>query len=200
MLLGLTGGYCAGKNAAAAILEKLGWLCIDVDRLGHEAIDRAQETIVARFGEGIIGPEGRIDRRALAAILFSDPAALAAQEAIIHPIAIELLDERIAAAQRAVEQSGGEARICINAALLYVAPQARRCDLILEIRAPLWIRLRRAKIRDGSGVLASLRRMLRQRGLWKKRRSIGPAVQFISNRGSLEQFERRLRRALDRAV
>ena len=97
MLLGLTGGYCVGKNAVAAILEKRGWTCIDVDALGHEAVELARDAIVARFGTGVIGSDGRVDRKAVARIVFADPAALADQEAIVHPVAIRLLDARIAA-------------------------------------------------------------------------------------------------------
>jgi len=106
MIIGLTGGYCAGKNAVAAILERLGWTCIDVDRLGHEAIDLAREAIVARFGPGVLGRDGLVDRKAVASIVFADPAALADQEAIVHPIAIRLLDERIAAAESVARADG----------------------------------------------------------------------------------------------
>ena len=196
MLLGLTGGYCAGKNAAAALLEERGWTCIDVDGLGHEAIDQAAEAIVARFGAAVIGPEGRVDRRALAAIVFSDRKALADQEAIVHPIAIELLDERIARAGAAAASEGREALVCVNAALLYIAPQAARCDAILELHAPLLARLRRARARDGASALAALRRIVRQRRLWRRRASVGRPVVRVYNGGDRAALENALERAL----
>jgi dephospho-CoA kinase len=119
MVIGLTGGYCAGKNAVAELLERRGWTCIDADALGHEAVDMARDEIVGRFGAAALGPGGRVDRRELARVVFADPDALADQEAIIHPIAIRLMEERIAAAEAAARAGGVEPLVCINAALLH---------------------------------------------------------------------------------
>ena len=120
-----------------------------MDRLGHEAVDVARDAIVDRFGPGVLGPDGRVDRKAVARIVFSDPAALADQEAIVHPIAIRLMEERVAAAESEAMAAGLESLICVNAALLYRTPQALRCEAIIEVRAPLLARIRRAKTRDG---------------------------------------------------
>jgi dephospho-CoA kinase len=198
MLLGLTGAYCAGKNAVASILESAGWTCIDVDKLGHEAMELAREPIVERFGGAALGPDGRLDRRAIARIVFSDPAALADQEAIVHPIAIRLTDERIAAAEAAAGASR-EPKVCMNAALLYRTPQAGRCDAILEVRAPLLLRLRRARLRDGLGAGRALQRMLRQASFWRLRSASGRPVIFLWNGGSRERLEAETRRALKEA-
>lgn len=200
MLLGLTGGYCAGKNAAAAILEGLGWICIDVDKLGHAAIDRAADAIVARFGPSVLGSDGRVDRRALAAVVFSDRRALADQEAIVHPIAIAMIDELLSRLVAEAVREGREPRICLNAALLYVAPQAGRCDAILEIRAPLAARLGRARSRDGATLAQALRRIWRQRRLWNRRGSLGRPVVFVCNRGGIGELENQMRRGLDEAL
>jgi dephospho-CoA kinase len=187
MLLGLTGGYCAGKNAVAGILEERGWTCIDVDALGHEAVELARDEIVRRFGPGVLGPDGRVDRRALARIVFSDLSALADQEAMVHPIAIRLLDERIAAAEAEAASAGKEARICVNAALLHRSPQAARCDAIIEVRAPFALRLLRGMRRDGTGALAVLRRITRQSGfraaLRAAARAAGLRVLVLRNAG-----------------
>jgi dephospho-CoA kinase len=199
MLLGLTGGYCAGKNAAAAILERRGWNCIDVDKLGHEAIDRAAGAILARFGKAVLGSDGRIDRRALAAIVFSDKRALADQEAIVHPIAIAMIDELLARIEAAAAHGDREPLVCLNAALLYVAPQALRCDAIVEIQAPLILRLKRAGARDGATLAAALKRIWRQRSLWRRRASIGRPVVVVSNRGDWEDLEAGLNRGLEKA-
>lgn len=164
MILGLTGGYCAGKNAVAEILERKGWACIDVDRLGHDAIETAKDAIARRFGDGVLAPDGRVDRRELARIVFSDPEALADQEAIVHPIAIRLMDERIEAAASAAASAGVEPRICVNAALLHRTGRIASCDAVLEVRAPLLVRAWRGMKRDRSGYLAALRRITRQRG------------------------------------
>lgn len=200
MLLGLTGGYCAGKNAVAAILEKRGWTCIDVDALGHEAVESARDAIVARFGPGVIGPDGRVDRKAVARIVFADPAALADQEAIVHPAAIRLLDERISAAEALALAADREPRVCVNAALLYRTPHAGRCDAIIEVRAPLLARIRRARLRDNLGVRRTLERIARQRPFWRLRGASGRPVAFLWNSGGLDELDAVLERSMERCL
>jgi len=177
MLIGLTGGYCAGKNSACAILEARGWKCIDADLLGREAmrLPEAREAILRRFGPGVALPDGSLDRRAIAELVFSDPAALADQEAIVHPIAIRLIGERIAAAEAAARAEGRESLVCVNAALLHRSGMLARLDAVIEIRAPILIRLLRGMRRDGEGLGGALRRLTRQRGFAAALRSAAAA-------------------------
>jgi dephospho-CoA kinase len=200
MLLGLTGGYCAGKNAVTAILQKMGWICIDVDALGHEAVELARDEIVRRFGTSVLGPDGFVDRKAVARIVFADPAALADQEAIVHPIAIRLTDERIAASEAEAKATGRVSLICINAALLYRAPQAARCDAIIEVRAPLITRIRRAKARDGIGTWRALERIMLQRALWRLRKASGSPILVLRNSRSRKALESAAAKVLSDAL
>jgi dephospho-CoA kinase len=200
MLLGLTGGYCAGKNEVAKILARKGWTCIDVDALGHEAIELARDAIAARFGEGVLLDDGRVDRKAVARIVFADPAALADQEAIVHPVAIRLADERIASALASATAAGAQPRVCVNAALLHRAPQAALCDAIIEVRAPLIIRLARGLKRDQAGFLVTLRRITRQRGFRAALRAVartqGQAIIPLRNALGRDALEAAIERAL----
>lgn len=195
MLLGLTGGYCAGKNAVAALLAERGYLCVDVDRLGHEALagEEGARAVRARFGEDAIGPDGGVDRKALAAAVFGDPAALADLEAIVHPLVYRLL-------WAVLEPARAEGRdICLNAALLYRMPEAASCDAILEVRAPLLLRLRRGRARDGLPPRRVLERIWSQRSFWRRRREAKRPVVVVRNGGSLADLEAGLDRALARA-
>ena len=88
-LIGLTGNIACGKSTVVGLLRELGAHAIDADRVTHE-LQRPGETvyerIVAEFGAGILAePGGPIDRRALGAIVFADPAALRRLEQIVHP-------------------------------------------------------------------------------------------------------------------
>jgi dephospho-CoA kinase len=198
MLIGLTGGYCAGKNQVAALLAARGWACVDADAFGHEAVDMARDEIIRRFGAAALAADGGVDRRALARIVFSDPAALADQEAIIHPIAIRLMDERIAEAEAASRAAGVEARVCVNAALLHRAGIADRLDAILEVRAPLPIRVARGLRRDGATLPEVLRRITRQRGFRRALRAAaaGKPILVLRNCRSRAALERALERVL----
>lgn len=89
--IGLTGNIATGKSTVAAMLADLGAYVIDADRLTHELMGPGSEVtraIVDRFGPGVLDPDGAIDRGALGAIAFADPAALADLERIVHPSVI----------------------------------------------------------------------------------------------------------------
>jgi dephospho-CoA kinase len=204
MLLGLAGGYSSGKSTVASLLEGEGWAVVDADALGHEAIELARGAIAARFGDGVLGPDGRVDRRAVARIVFSDPAALADQEAIVHPIAIRLVGERVAAAAEAARSRGEEARTCVHAALLHRSGLVPSLDAILLVEASLFARIARALSRDRTGLLDVLRRIARQRDFSAElRRQAGEAgvpIVRLRNSGSRAELERRLRDSLARAL
>ena len=208
MLLGLTGGYCAGKNTVAELLEKRGWTSIDVDRLGHRALELARDEVLRhfdkeareRFGRGLLDEAGKLDRKLLGAIVFSEPRKLAEHEAIIHPVMFALVDEGIAAIGEEAKTRGEEGRIVVNAAILYKMPVLARCEAVIEVRAPLLLRLARAKARDGLGARRALDRIGRQAELWRRRPKSGdagegrqaPPVLTLWNKGAREGLEGRL--------
>jgi dephospho-CoA kinase len=86
--IGLTGPIGCGKSTVAAYLETKGAVVIDADEVARavtEPGEPATAAIATRFGEALVGPDGRLDRAALGRIVFADPAALADLEAIVHP-------------------------------------------------------------------------------------------------------------------
>lgn len=100
-VVGLTGGIGVGKSTAAAILADLGAIIVDCDQLGRDVAARdgaAYPGMVARFGAGIVGADGEIDRPALARIVFNDPDALRDLNGITHPAIDAEISARIAAA------------------------------------------------------------------------------------------------------
>ena len=85
----LTGGIATGKSHVRAELERLGVPTIDADVVAREAVapgTPALAAIVSRFGRDLIDSTGALDRRKLAALVFTDPAARRDLEAIVHPI------------------------------------------------------------------------------------------------------------------
>jgi dephospho-CoA kinase len=100
LVVGLTGGIGSGKSTVSALLEKRGAVVLDADRIAREVVSPggpAYQPVVDRFGPGVVGADGAIDRPALAAVVFADPAARADLEAITHPAVGTTMAERLTA-------------------------------------------------------------------------------------------------------
>jgi dephospho-CoA kinase len=86
--VGLTGGLASGKSFVGRTLADLGCLLIQADELGRQVQEREGEAygdIVREFGPEILNPDGSIDRRRLAAVVFHDPERLKQLSALVHP-------------------------------------------------------------------------------------------------------------------
>ena len=119
LVIGLTGGIGTGKSEAARHMVSLGAALIDADAVGHEAYRpnaEAWQRVVKAFGEGILQPNGEIDRRSLGAIVFSDPEQLARLNGIMHPLMARMVQEKIVA----LETEAAEV-VVVEAALLFEA-------------------------------------------------------------------------------
>src|SRR5690606_31384446 len=91
----LTGGLATGKSYVTRALTARGIPTIDADALAREAIapgSAGARAVVDRFGDAVRAPDGAIDRRALARIVFADPDARRDLEAIVHPYVYERID------------------------------------------------------------------------------------------------------------
>lgn len=86
--VGLSGGIGSGKSTVSARLAELGAIVVDADQVAREVVERgtpALAEIAQRFGAGVLTADGVLDRPALGAIVFGDPAARRDLEAITHP-------------------------------------------------------------------------------------------------------------------
>ena len=87
-VIGLTGGIGTGKTTVSEILRELGAEVISADEAGHQVYERGAEgwrEVVAAFGDGVLTPDGEVDRSKLGAIVFEDAGALKRLNAIAHP-------------------------------------------------------------------------------------------------------------------
>lgn len=123
--LGVTGGIATGKSTVMAMLREFGADVIDADKVYHNLIEPGQplnEALVHRWGEQIRAPDGRIDRRALGAIVFSDPAQLAALDQLTHPAIRRRIDD--------IYESSRSDVVAIDAVKLIESGHADRCDRV----------------------------------------------------------------------
>lgn len=92
LTVGLTGGIGSGKSTVSAELARLGAVVIDADQLARAVVAPGTpglDAVVAEFGDDVLAPDGSLDRAALAARVFGDPAALQRLGAITHPLVAE---------------------------------------------------------------------------------------------------------------
>ncbi len=97
-IVGLTGNIATGKSAVMRLARDHGALTIDADKIVHELMDSdstMQAAIAVAFGSEVRREDGRINRKKLGEIVFSDPAALADLEAMVHPAVGKAVDARI---------------------------------------------------------------------------------------------------------
>ena len=143
--VGLTGGIASGKSTVARLFEALGVPVIDTDLLAREVVVPGQPLlgqIAARFGAGVLGEDGSLNRRALRALVFADPAARADLEQLTHPAIRALLEERSA-------MLGGRYQLLVIPLLVETAGRTP-VDRVLVVDCSEALQIRRLQARDGA--------------------------------------------------
>ena len=98
ILVGLTGGIGSGKSTISSLLEGKGAIIIDADAIVREVQLPGSEVLAelaAKFGPGVLAGDGSLDRQAVANIVFTDPDALKALNAIVHPAVGKEMNRRM---------------------------------------------------------------------------------------------------------
>jgi len=143
-IIGLTGGIAAGKSTVSGRWAEHGAVVVDADRLARDAVAPGSpglEQVAERFGPSVIAADGTLDRPALGAVVFSDPAARKDLEAITHPEVWRLAQ----AAFDAAEQADPDALVVYDVPLLAEARGSRplRFDAVVVVDAPAAMRIER---------------------------------------------------------
>jgi dephospho-CoA kinase len=147
--VGLTGGIASGKTTVAGFLSELGAYVVDADRIAHELLapgGRAVDAVVSRFGTDVLDDDGGIDRAALGRLVFADPDARHALEAIVHPAVREEMD-RLIEAYRQTE--AGSPVAVVDAALLVETGRHQSLDRLIVLRCGRAVQLSRLEERGG---------------------------------------------------
>jgi dephospho-CoA kinase len=137
-VIGLTGQIAAGKSLVAGMLGELGCAVIHADLLAHEILAEAETKIFLRdrFGDGVLGPAGEVDRKALADIVFADSARKGELEGFIHPRVIRRQRELV----RQYRTDPNCKAVVIEVPLLLETGLKEECDWIIVVEAGLSIR------------------------------------------------------------
>ncbi len=198
-MIGLVGGIAAGKSFVARALQRLGAVVIDADQLGHQVLTRPAlvRQLAKVFGESIIGSDGQVDRKRLAALVFGDSVettqARGTLERIVHPLIRAAAVEQLRAFQ--VRDTPPKI-VVIDAPLLLEANWAPLCDAILFIDCSAELRAQRAAGRGWSFAEFQSREAAQMALELKKQQS----THFISGDAGEQELERQLRRIVEEII
>ena len=148
LVIGVTGGIGSGKSTVADLLAERGAAVVDTDRIAHALTAPGGDAIGpirAAFGDSVIDADGRMDRAAMRALAFSDPAARRRLEAILHPMIRARTQADIDAAIRA-----GAPYVLVAVPLLVESGDWRgRYDRVLVVDCPPEVQVERVMRRSG---------------------------------------------------
>jgi dephospho-CoA kinase len=188
LVIGLTGGIGTGKSEAARHMVSLGARLIDADVVGHEAYTphaEAWRRVVEAFGEEILGPNKEIDRRALGAIVFSDPRQLSRLNGIMHPLMAGMVQEKV----DGFRDQGAEV-VVVEAALLFEAGWNSLVQEVWVTDSPEETVIQRLSLRNGMSEEEARKRVSSQ---MSREERVSRADIVIDNSSDMEA----MRKAID---
>ena len=180
-VFGLTGGIASGKTTVARRFESLGIPVVYADVLARQAVAPGSEglaEVAAAFGADVVAPDGSLDRKALAARTFGDPAAVKRLNAIVHPRVAAL-----AMGSFAELAGAGHEIVCYEVPLLVESGLTEMFRPIVVVAAPEAVQIARAAERDGLSEAEARARIAAQLPLADK---VAVADFVIDNTGSLD--------------
>ena len=184
LLVGLTGGIGAGKSTVAELLAARGAVIIDADQVARAVVEPghpALKKLVERFGESILDPDGRLERGALAKLVFGDDEARRDLEAITHPAINDEFSRRVV-------EAPSDAIVVLDVPLLAESEQARKrpYQTVIVVEAPRDVRLERLEARGVDRADAEAR-MAAQAGDEERRKIATHVVDNARDRADLER-------------
>jgi len=191
IVIGLTGGIGSGKSTVCRRLAERGAVIIDADEIAREAVEPgrpAYAKVVERFGAKVVGSDGRLDRQAIAEIVFRDPEALADLNSIVHPEVATEVGARLAS------ESGGDRVVVLDIPLLFEAGSPDKYPFagLIVVDAPADIALQRLmddRHMDRSDVEARMANQV------SREERVAKADFVIMNIGTLDELDEMVTRA-----
>jgi dephospho-CoA kinase len=176
----LTGGIATGKSYVASRLVRAGVPLVDADVASRAAVAPGTPglaAVVARFGDGVLAPDGTLDRARLGAVIFADAQARRDLEAIVHP-AVRAIIERF------FETLPPDTPLAVaDVPLLYETGRASAFDLVIVAAAAPETQIARVMKRDRLSRADAERRLAAQ---WPIERKVQLADEVIRTDGTYE--------------
>ncbi|HUR50725.1 MAG TPA: dephospho-CoA kinase [Mycobacteriales bacterium] len=193
--VGLTGGIGSGKSTVSALLSSYGAVVVDADLVAREVVAPGSPglaAVVEEFGQGVLRPDGTLDREALGAVVFSDHERLAALNAIVHP----LVGERTQQLQDEAEAAGAPV-VVLDVPLLAENGLAPLYDEVVVVDCPVDLAVRRLVASRGMAEADARARVAAQA---TREQRLAVATEVVDNSGTREDLEPQVRALWQRLV
>ena len=181
--IGLTGGIATGKSTVARLIESLGYPVIDADQISHIVTRFGQagyEQVVSHFGIQILNDNQELDRKKLAAIIFSDPIQKQKLESILHP----LIQDEVLRLKKKYELD--HAQLCFyDVPLLFENNMQKNFDSVITVWCDAETQIHRLMSRNN---LSRDQAELRIKNQWPLSVKISQSDYCIDNSGSEESL------------
>ena len=186
VVAGLTGGIASGKSTVAGMLREAGARIVDADRIAREVVQpgrKAWKAVRARFGEGVLQPDGTLDRGKLGHLVFQDHALKAVLEDIVHPFVFR----QMAADLRHIAAAHPGAVVVLDIPLLIESGLHNQLPFTILVYVPEAVQRMRLIRRDGLSEADARARIQAQMPIEAKR---AHADLIIDNTGPIEATRR----------
>ncbi|MEW6412821.1 MAG: dephospho-CoA kinase [Candidatus Zixiibacteriota bacterium] len=193
MIIGITGQIGSGKSTAARLLKQMGAVVIDADQIGREVVEQNPallKGLVKRFGDEILTPKGKLDRKKLAALAFRNNDTRDMLNRLVHPYLLKELNRQMKSLAKR------HRLVVIDAALLLYWNLDQVVDKVILIHASQKIRLRRLAER-GIGRKDALARQRQQLSYTEQRKR---ADHVIFNNGTPQELKLKLQKVIAKSV
>lgn len=156
MIIGITGSIACGKSTVSNYLKSKGYIVIDADKIGHEALDDdyVKEKLVLAFGNEIL-EDNKISRQKLGELVFGNSSNLNVLNSIIHPEIRKKILEKI-------DKNNDKELIFIDVALLFEAKFDDLVDKIIVVYVDENTQLTRLMKRNSISKKEALSRIVSQ--------------------------------------
>ena len=190
--VGLTGSIATGKSYVCSVLQDEGCHVFDADQTAREVVAKGTDglaEIVRAFGGGVLSPDGSLDRKALARVVFADEGKRLLLNSIVHPRVIEAQNAWL----ESVEAADPNGIAVIDAALMIESGGYKRFDKLIVVWCAPDIQLQRLRLRDSLSLEDAQRRIAAQMPQEEKKRY---ADHLIDTSGTFDEVRERTKSVL----
>jgi len=188
LLVGLTGGIATGKSTVSEILQRLGCVVIDADQLARDVVAPGEPA--REFGD-VLQPDGGLDRKKVAEIVFADPSRRKRLEEILHPA----IRERFAARLAALAREGFDGIVVFDAPVMIESGGYKNMDRLVVVVTDEPTQRARLAARDRDAADGE-RRMASQMPLSEKAKLADYVIDNTGDRAATEARTREVHAAL----